>query len=152
MMGLHEDCPCNPRADVEAGGAGLTETANRQVAERLFQALIDQDLEGFHRRFHEDSVIEFPQSGERIVGSERRRAVYQSFPGRPGVRRLLTGGPLAVVEATVDYGDGVDWHAVFILELRDAKIAKLTAYWAQPFAPAESRAASVEPIDGREPG
>jgi ketosteroid isomerase-like protein len=126
----------------------LTETVNRRVAERLFQSLIDRDLEGFHRRFHEDSVIEFPQSGERIVGGERRRAVYRSFPGRPSVRRILTDGHLAVVEATVDYGDGVDWHAVFILELRDAKIAKLTAYWAQPFAPAESRAASVERIDG----
>ena len=89
-------------------------------------------------------MIEFPQWGERIVGSERQRAAYQSFPDG----RLLTGGSVAVVEATVDYGDGVDWHAVFILEFRDAKIAKLTAYWAQPFAPAESRAASVEPIDG----
>ncbi|MFN2491071.1 MAG: nuclear transport factor 2 family protein [Actinomycetota bacterium] len=116
--------------------------------ERLFQALIDQDLERFHGRFHEDSVIDFPQSGERIVGGKNRRAVYRSFPGRPSVRRILTGGDLAVVEATVDYGDGADWRAVFICELQDAKIAKLTAYCAQPFAPSEWRAASVEPIDG----
>jgi ketosteroid isomerase-like protein len=126
----------------------VTEAANRQAVERLFQALIDQDLEGFHGRFHDDSVIEFPQSAERIVGGERRRAVYRSFPGRPSVRRILTGGDLAVVEAAVDYEDGVDWRAVFIFELREAKIAKLTAYWAQPFAPAESRAVSVEPLDG----
>ena len=125
----------------------MTEAANRRAVERLFQALIDQDLKGFHRRFQEDSVIEFPQSGERIVGGERRRAVYRSFPGRPSVRRIVTGGDLAVVEADVDYGDGVDWRAVFIFELHDAKIAKLTAYWTQPFAPAESRAASVEPLD-----
>jgi hypothetical protein len=52
------------------------------------------------------------------------------------------------VEATVDYGDGVDWHAVFILEFRDDKIAKLTAYWAPPFPPAEWRAASVDRVDG----
>jgi ketosteroid isomerase-like protein len=124
----------------------VTQTVNRQVAERLFQALINHDLEGFHNRFHEHSVIEFPQSGERIVGEDRRRAVYGSFPGRPSIRQIQTGGSLAVVEATVDYGDGVDWRAVFILEFRDAKIAKLTAYWAQPFAPAESRAGSIEPL------
>jgi hypothetical protein len=70
-------------------------TENRRVAERLFQALIDQDLEGFHGLLHEDSVIGFPQSGERIVGEERRRAVYRSFPGAPSVRRILTGGHLA---------------------------------------------------------
>ena len=126
----------------------MSEAANRKVVEGLFQALIDQDLERFHGRFHEDSVIDFPQSGERIVGGDNRRAAYQSFPGRPSVRQILSGGDLAVVEATVDYGDGADWRAVFIFELRDAKIAKLTAYWAQPFAPAESRATSVEPIDG----
>jgi hypothetical protein len=49
-------------------------------------------------------VIEFPQSGERIVGDENRRRVYRAFPGRPAVRRTLTGGNLALVEASVDYG------------------------------------------------
>jgi hypothetical protein len=33
------------------------------------------------------------------------------------------------------------------LELRDAKIAKLVAYWAKPFPPAESRAPFVERRD-----
>ncbi len=129
----------------------MSEAANRKTVERLFQALIDQDLESFHGRLHEDSVIDFPQSGECMVGGENRRAVYRSFPGRPSVRRILTDGDLAVVEAAVDYGDGADWRAVFILELRDARIAKLTAYWAQPLAPGESRAASVGPSMTREP-
>ena len=108
--------------------------------ERLFQGLIERDLEMFHDQFHKDSVIEFPQSGERIVGDKRRRSVYGSFRGRPSVRRILTGGNLAVVEASADYGDSIDWRAVFIFELRDGKIAKATAYWTQPFEPAESRA------------
>lgn len=129
---------CDPGAGCWSGGTERDREGDRQVAEGLFQALIDRDLDGFHGRFHEDSVIEFPQSGERIVGGERRREAYRSFPGRPSVRRILTGGNLAVVEASVDYGDGVDWQAVFILELREARVAKLTAYWGKPFAPAES--------------
>lgn len=117
----------------------MGEEANRQAVERLFQA-DGGDVEGFHDEFHEDSVITFPQSGERIVGEASCRATYRSFPGRPSDPRIVTGGHLAVAEATIDYGDGVDWRGVFVFELRDGKIAKLTAYWAQPFAPSEARA------------
>jgi ketosteroid isomerase-like protein len=126
----------------------MGEAENRQTVKLVFQALTKGQVELFHAQFHEDSVIEFPQSGERIVGAENRRAVYRTFPGRPIVRRIATGGDLAVVEATVDYGDGVDWCAVFIYELRDGKIAEARAYWAQPLGAAGSRTDWVQPIDG----
>jgi len=117
----------------------MGEAENRQTVERIFQALAEGQVELFHAQFHEDSVIDFPQSGERIAGGEGRRAVYRAFPGRPRVRRIVTGGDLAVVEAAVDYSDRVDWSAVFIHELRDGKIARATAYWAQPFEAAAPR-------------
>jgi ketosteroid isomerase-like protein len=126
---------------------GMSEALNRRTVERLFKALIEGDLESFHDQFHEDSLIDFPQSGERISGGENRRAVYREFPGRPSLRRILTGGDLVLVEAAVEYGDGVDWRAIFIYELRDAKIARATIYWAQPFEAAESRAAWVVRMD-----
>jgi ketosteroid isomerase-like protein len=127
---------------------GMGEAENRQTVERVFQALTEGQVELFHAQFHEDSVIEFPQSGERIVGGESRRAVYRALPGRPSVRRIVTGGDLGVVEVAVDYGDGVDWRAVFIYELRDGKIARATAYWAQPFEAAASRAEWVQRMGG----
>jgi hypothetical protein len=52
-----------------------------------------------------------------------------------------------MVEAAIDYGDGLGWTAVFILELRGAKIAKLIAYWAKPFAPADLRPSYIERPD-----
>jgi hypothetical protein len=52
-----------------------------------------------------------------------------------------------VVEATVDYGDGADYSGIFIFELRAGKIARETAYWAQPFDAAEWRARWVERSD-----
>jgi ketosteroid isomerase-like protein len=121
----------------------MGEAENRQAVECLFEAIRASDVELFHGQFHDDSVLELPQSGERIVGDENRRQVYRSFPGRPRVKRILTGGDLAVVEADVDYGDGVDWRAVFICELRAGKIQRLSAYWAEPFKPA-SRKATTE--------
>lgn len=53
----------------------MGEAETRQTVERLFQALKERDVELFHAQFHEDSIIEFPQSGERIAGGENRRAV-----------------------------------------------------------------------------
>jgi ketosteroid isomerase-like protein len=126
----------------------LAEVENRQTVERVFKALSQNDVELFHKQFHEDSVIEFPQSGERIVGGENRRAVYSAFPGRPSVRRIVVGGDLAVAEVSVDYGDATDWRAVFIYELSEGKISRATAYWTQPFDAADSRAPWVERMEG----
>ena len=122
-------------------------TENRLAVEPVFKALSEKDFDLFHEQFHEDSVIEFPQSGERIVGGENRRSVYSAFPGRPTVRRLLDGGDIVVAEVSVDYGDDTDWRAVFIYELSEGKISRATAYWAQPFAAPAERAPWVEPLE-----
>ena len=124
----------------------MSEAANRETVERVIEALNTRDLDLFHAQFHEDSVMEYPQSGERIVGAENRRAVYGAFPGLPTVtpRELRVSGDLVVAEADLDYGDGAAWQAVFVFELRDGLIARETAYWPQPFEAAEWRAQWVE--------
>ena len=128
----------------------MSEQANRETVERLIEGLNTRDLELFHAQFHEDSLMEYPQSGERIVGGENRRGVYGAFPGLPRVdpRRIRAGGDLVVVEARLDYGDGGDWRGVFVFELRDGLITSETAYFTQPFDAADWRAAWVE----RDPG
>jgi ketosteroid isomerase-like protein len=128
----------------------MGEQENRATVERVIQALNERDLDLFDAQFHDDSLVEYPQSGERIVGGENRRAVYSAFPGLPTVspRRLTVSGDLAVAEAQLDYGDGTDYRCVFIFELREGKIARETAYWAQPFAAADWRAPWVEMTNG----
>ena len=63
----------------------MSEAANRETVERLIEGLNTRDLELFHAQFHDDSVMEYPQSGERIVGGENRRGAYGAFPGLPKV-------------------------------------------------------------------
>jgi hypothetical protein len=98
--------------------------------------------------FHDDAVIEWPQSGERIVGAKGRRAIYGSFPQLPSIspRRLTGEGDLWVLEADLDYGDGDPYQTVFIFELRDGLIVKETAYWSKPFPAPEWRSQWVERI------
>jgi hypothetical protein len=124
----------------------MSEAANRQTVERVLEGLNARDLDLFHAQFHEDSVLEYPQSGERIVGGESRRGVYGAFPSLPRVdaRRIRASGDLVVVEARLDYGDGGDWRGVFVFELRDGLIARETAYFTQPFEAADWRSQWVQ--------
>lgn len=126
----------------------MSEDENRAVVERLIQCLNDRKIEVMDDLFHEDAVMDWPQSGERIVGGDARRGVYGAFPVLPTItpRRMLAAGDLVVAEATLDY-DGPVFHSTFIFELRDGKIARETAYWAEPFDPPEWRSQWVT-LDG----
>ena len=123
--------------------------ANESVVNRLWQAINSGQVEEMDQLFHEDAVMEWPQSGERIVGGDNRRSVYGAFPALPTItpRRMLSRDDLVVFEASMDYGEGGRFDAVFIFELRDGRIAKETAYWAAPFEAAAWRSEWVEAID-----
>ena len=118
----------------------------RETVEALIATLNAGDVDGMDDVFHEDAVMEWPQSGERVVGGDNRRGIYRSFPQLPKIspRRIVGEGDIWVAEATLDYGDGAEYQTVFVFELRDGRIAKETAYWSQPFPAPEWRAAWVE--------
>jgi ketosteroid isomerase-like protein len=111
---------------------------NRRVVERLIGCINDRNIGVMDELFHEDAVMDWPQSGEQVRGGDNRRAVYGAFPQLPTItlRRIVDAGDLVIAEASLDYGGPV-YLAVFIFELRDGRIARETAYWAEPFeAPA----------------
>lgn len=118
----------------------LDESERRNVAaiERLVEVINAKDVARMDEVFHDDAIMEWPQSGERVLGAENRRAIYSRFPTLPQIapKRLTTAGDLVVLEADLDY-DGPKYSGVFIFELRDGLIAHETAYWSEPFeAPA----------------
>ena len=118
----------------------------RETVEALVATLNAKNVPGMDDLFHEDAVMEWPQSGERIVGGDNRRGVYNALPTvRP--RRIVGEDALWIAEATLDYGGGAVYQAVFIFEIRDGKIEKETAYWAEPFPAPDWRAAWVEHMD-----
>ena len=106
------------------------------------------DFETEHRIYHEDAVLEYPQSGERTRG--RRNIQYQraSQPSskRFEVRRIIGGGALWVTEFILTY-DGKPSCTVSIMEFRDDKVARETQYFADPFVAPASRAQLVERMD-----
>jgi len=123
----------------------MSEEQNRAVVERLIKCLNDRQVQVMDELFHEDAEMDWPQSGERVVGGDNRRGVYGAFPQLPDVapRRMLSAGDLVVLEATLDYGGPV-YNSVFVFEFRDGKIARETAYWAEPFEAPDWRAQWVQ--------
>jgi len=61
------------------------------------------------------------------------------------VLRIEGSGDIYTYTGTVQYATGDTWHMVTIVELRDAKIAKVTAWYAPPFEAPAWRAPWVEP-------
>ena len=124
----------------------MNETRNRAAIDALVKAINDRDLEALDEVFTEDVILEWPQSGERIRGGSNRREIYRRFPSLPTVtpRRTTGSGDVWVLEASLDYGDGDPYLAVFVFSMRDGKIAGETGYWSKPFPAPDWRTPWVE--------
>jgi len=94
-------------------------------------------------------VQEWPQSGERMRREGSKRA-FEQYEGATGtsptmkIRSVLESGDLAVVQGTIDYGNGVPVSYVGIAEFQDGKILRMTEYFADPFEAPAWRAEFVE--------
>jgi len=112
-----------------------------------WQASDAGDLEAEHEIYHDDAVLDYPQSGERIRG---RHAIKESRTLQPNakrfaVRRTVGNGALWVTEFMLTY-DGVPTYAVSIMEMRDGRVAHETQYFSERFEPGPSRAHLVERV------
>lgn len=131
--------------------------SNQELVEKFKAAMASGSMEALGRLLAEsatdDFVQEWPQSGERVVGREAVIKLNSSYEGATGIspkmalRRVLDGGDIAVVEGTIDYGDGIPVSFVSVVELRDGKIAKSTEYFANPFEAPAWRANLVERME-----
>jgi hypothetical protein len=112
---------------------------------RHWEASDANDFEAEHEIYHEDAVLDYPQSGERIRG---RRNIQESRFAQPNkkrfeVRRMIGSSDLWVTEFVLSY-DGKPSYTVSIMEFREGLVAHETQYFADPFEPGASRAHLVE--------
>ena len=120
----------------------------RAELDRHWAASDANDFETEHRIYHEDAVLEYPQSGERTRGRSNIQNQRASQPSKKRftVRRILGAGDLWVTELVIAY-DGKPSYTVSIMEFRDDKVARETQYFADPFVAPASRAQWVERMD-----
>jgi SnoaL-like domain len=88
------------------------------------------DVELADEIYHEDAVLEFPQSGERFEGRAGFTEWRSRYPGdvRYRVRRITARDDLVVCEVSVTY-DGESWMlGVQLLEFRGDRVARERIY------------------------
>jgi hypothetical protein len=146
----------------------MDDAAIRAALVRQFEGT--RDLDETHALYHDDAVLEFPQSGERFVGRDTFLTWRKRYPARVDyrIRRITGHDDLWVVELLASYDGSAPMFGVSILRFRDDRIARESIYvmagfdaaawrsaWATPFDPL----ASVSPSDwvdgvpfGIEPG
>ncbi len=124
--------------------------------DRQIRAALDQhwaasdagDLETECLIYHEDAVLEYPQSGERTRGRsniQKQRGI-QPNKKRFSIRRITGSGNLWVTEYILTY-DGKPSYTVSIMEFAGDKVARETQYFADPFVAPAWRAQLVERMD-----
>jgi hypothetical protein len=95
-----------------------------------------------HAMYHDDAVLEFPQSGERFVGVENFREWRASYPASTTfeIREVRGREDLWVAEISVSYDHGPWNYGVSILELRGDRIARESIYVTEGWEAPEWRA------------
>jgi hypothetical protein len=128
--------------------SGVRDQEIRAPLNQHWAASDASDFEMEHRIYHEDAVLEYPQSGERTRGrcNIQNQRAGQASKKRFAVRRIIGGGDLWITEFVLTY-DGKPSCTVSIMEFRDSKVARETQYFADPFAAPASRAQWVERMD-----
>lgn len=115
------------------------------------------DEEKAHEIYHDDAILELPQSGERFVGKQNFLAWRKQYPAKLEfkIRRISHGDDLWVGEGLISY-DGSPWmFALSILQFRDDKVAHERVYVFEGFEAAPWRtewAEMFDPLESMTPG
>src|SRR6202166_3299455 len=128
--------------------SGVRDQGIRAALDQHWAASDANDFETEHRIYHEDALLEYPQSGERTRGRSNIQTQRASQPSKKRftVRRIIGSGDLWVTEFILTY-DGKPSHTVSIMECRDDKVALETQYFADPFVAPAWRAQRAERMD-----
>ena len=139
---------------------------NEAIAHAYAQAASRLDLEAMAALRHPDWQVRWPQSGERVIGSDNYRRILEAYPGgRPSsevtrvvgsedrwvvtpantVQQIAGSGDFWWSEWRMTYPDGRTYLCVDLMELRDERVWRETVYWAEPFSAPDWRSAWVGP-------
>jgi hypothetical protein len=123
----------------------MDESVLRQKVERFFE-YAGADVDRAEELYHEDAVLEFPQSGERFEGRNRFTEWRSQYPVeraemRYRIRRVTVREDFTVVEMSASYDRGATWvHGVQLLDWRGDKVARERIYAADAWKAPEWRA------------
>jgi hypothetical protein len=128
--------------------SGARDKNIRAALDQHWAASDSNDFETEHLIYHEDAVLEYPQSGERTRGRHNIQLQRSTQPSekRFSIRRIIGASDLWVTEFILTY-DGKPSYTVSIMEFSGDKVTRETQYFADPFPAPAWRAQLVERMD-----
>jgi hypothetical protein len=117
------------------------QAARLEVVQRYFE-YAGADVDRAAEIYHDDAVLEFPQSGERFEGVANFTEWRRKYPAdvRYRLRRVSARDDLVVSELSVSYNGGPWMFGVQLLEFRCDKVARERIYVMEGWEAPEWRA------------
>ena len=120
----------------------------RVALDKHWAASAAGDIEKEHDIYDDDVVVDYPQSGERIISRHNIQALRGHHPSNPAgfsIRRIIGNEDLWITEYVIVY-DERPVATLSIMEFRDGKVIHETQYFAESFEPPAWRARWVERV------
>ena len=129
----------------------LPSVSSRELVHRFWAAMQSNKWDRAAAYLAPDCVIDWPCSGERIVGRRDFAAVQARYPTNTGrwgfdVHRLVADGGVVVSEVTVSDGEQSS-RAVVFSEIEGEHIARQVEYWPMSYEPLPGREDLTRPIE-----
>lgn len=127
-----------------------TQVSARDVVESLWRRIEERDWAAVGALIAEDAVVEWPVTGERIVGRANFLAVNTEYPEGWSIRvqRVVAQGEEVASEVLVPHEELGVFRVASFWRVRDGRVVAGREYWTGPDpepAP-EWRARFVEPL------
>ena len=122
---------------------------NKQVLESFWKTMATNDFYAASQLLHDDYILEWTQSGERIRGRDNFAAINTFYPAKGKwtfkINHIAADGDVVVTDVSVSDGKRQD-RVVTFSTIRDGKIWRQVEFWPEPFEAPAWRAQWVEKI------
>lgn len=120
---------------------------SKEIIAGFWVVMQTNDFKAAGEFLHDDYILEWPQSGERIRGRANFVAINENYPAHGrwefSIHSIVAEGDQAVSD--VDITDGtIQARVITFSTIRDGKIWRQTEFWPDPFEPGAWRARWVE--------
>jgi len=118
----------------------MDDNAVRTALVRQFED--GRDIDEAHEIYHDDAVLEFPQSGERFIGKANFLTWRKQYPAKVDyrIRRITGHAEQWVAEILVSYDGSAPMLGLAVFQFRGDRIARETIYVTEGFEAAAWRA------------
>jgi ketosteroid isomerase-like protein len=122
---------------------------NKRILKKFWKIMATNDFHAATQLFHDDYILEWPQSGERIRGRDNFAAINTYYPTEGKwtfkINHIAADGDMVVTDVSVSDGKRYD-RAITFSTIHDGRIWKQVEFWTESFDAPAWRAHWVEKI------